>query len=102
MTFDEFKAWLDGFEEAFHEGAPTAEQYKRLKEKLAEVHIPHGIPLAPQYMPKPLGAIRREEWDKYYRSECKLGNMESAAIQPLHDLQSGGKYDECVRMVNDR
>lgn len=42
MTFTEFKCWLEGFEEAFptgypHDGSPSGEQWKKIKEKLAEV-----------------------------------------------------------------
>lgn len=36
MNIREFKAWLEGFEEAI-EGAPTESQWKKLKEKLAQV-----------------------------------------------------------------
>lgn len=41
MTLNEFKAWLEGLEEAFtstyHSGHPNLEQWKKIKDKLAMV-----------------------------------------------------------------
>lgn len=34
MTFNEFKAWLEGYEEAFENGRPSDLQWKRIKERL--------------------------------------------------------------------
>jgi hypothetical protein len=36
MKLDEFKAWFEGFTEGM-EGAPTAKQWKRIKERVAEI-----------------------------------------------------------------
>lgn len=36
MTLNEFKAWLEGFSDAMGD-APTPEQWKKIKEKLARV-----------------------------------------------------------------
>jgi hypothetical protein len=45
MTLAEFKAWMDGFNEAVGD-APTPEQWQRITEKLATVHEP--LPVLPQ------------------------------------------------------
>ena len=45
MTLNEFKAWLEGFEEAI-DGAPTEAQWKKLKDKLATLE-----PDRPAYAP---------------------------------------------------
>lgn len=39
MTLNEFKAWLEGYSEAFTSGAPTAAQWEKIREKLAEVKV---------------------------------------------------------------
>ena len=39
MTLSEFKAWLDGYSEAFTSGAPTAAQWEKIREKLGEVKV---------------------------------------------------------------
>lgn len=39
MTLPEFKAWLEGFEEAMGGKPPTAEQWVAIKEKLKRVEI---------------------------------------------------------------
>lgn len=54
MTFSEFKAWLDGFNEAI-DGAPTEEQWQRIMEKMEQVvpdtrMIPEPVP---QPVPRP-------------------------------------------------
>ncbi len=36
MTPNEFKAWFDGFTEAF-EGSPTKKQWERIKSRVAEI-----------------------------------------------------------------
>lgn len=37
MTFKEYKAWFEGFTEAFDGKVPTKAQWKRIQERLAEV-----------------------------------------------------------------
>ncbi len=37
MTPQEFKAWFDGFTEAFGEKLPTQKQWKRIKERVSEI-----------------------------------------------------------------
>lgn len=39
MTLNEFKAWLEGYEESFQEYGPTTEQWAKIKDKLKEVVI---------------------------------------------------------------
>jgi hypothetical protein len=34
MNLQEFKAWLEGFEESFSASSPSPEQWKKIKEKL--------------------------------------------------------------------
>ena len=38
MTPQEFKAWFDGFTEAFGSEVPTAKQWARIKERVAEIN----------------------------------------------------------------
>jgi len=40
MRSDQFKAWLEGFEEAI-ESSPTKKQWAKIKAKLATVHETH-------------------------------------------------------------
>lgn len=40
MTLPELKAWLEGFIEAV-DGAPTTEQWERLKDRIKNVGVPH-------------------------------------------------------------
>ena len=37
MTLSEFKAWLEGFEEAMGGNPPSAEQWRTIKDKLKKV-----------------------------------------------------------------
>ncbi|WP_176074335.1 hypothetical protein [Brucella intermedia] len=39
MSFNEFKAWLEGYSEAFTDEAPTAEQWAKIVEKLSTVQL---------------------------------------------------------------
>ena len=39
MTLSEFKAWLEGFSEAFTDGIPNADQWAKVQAKLADVKI---------------------------------------------------------------
>lgn len=39
MTLGEFKAWLDGYAEGFGNGAPTPEQWAKVREKLDGVEM---------------------------------------------------------------
>jgi hypothetical protein len=51
MTLNEFKAWLDGYEESFadysqddiFERVPSATQWRKIKEKLAAVQMIPGV-----------------------------------------------------------
>lgn len=42
MTLAEFKAWLDGYSASFTDGAPNAEQWAVISEKLAGV-VPFAL-----------------------------------------------------------
>lgn len=57
MTLNEFKAWLEGFEEAI-DGAPDEKQWRKIKVKLSSVtgakeinihHHDHSNPYRPHY-----------------------------------------------------
>ncbi len=37
MNLNEFKAWLEGFEESFAGGPPTGEQWAKIKDKIASL-----------------------------------------------------------------
>lgn len=37
MTVNEFKAWLEGFEESFYIGYPSADQWEKIKEKIDSI-----------------------------------------------------------------
>lgn len=51
MNIAEFKAWLEGFTEAFPDGkAPTADQWAKIKakiDKMAVVNVLPAVPAAP-------------------------------------------------------
>lgn len=51
MTFSEFKAWLEGFEESFFGAYPNSAQWDKIKEKLDTVEnlsaTPSGVPALP-------------------------------------------------------
>lgn len=52
MTLSEFKAWLEGYSEAFTGGAPNADQWAKINEKLGLVKMVAEI--KPSYAPNPL------------------------------------------------
>lgn len=63
MTISEFRAWLEGFSEAI-DGAPTAEQWEKIKEKIGTIAAPAS---APTYVPYPIAYpyqpnIGQEPW----------------------------------------
>ena len=47
MTLSEFKAWLEGFEEAMGGNPPSADQWRTIKEKLKGVEVVKIKPLRP-------------------------------------------------------
>lgn len=53
MTLNEFQAWLEGYSEAFTSGAPTAGQWEKIREKLAEVKIVKAEQSIPPLLPRP-------------------------------------------------
>lgn len=54
MTLNEFKAWLEGFEESFEDYGPTVEQYKKIREKLDKVVVLKPIEYKPDALPDSL------------------------------------------------
>jgi hypothetical protein len=46
MTFEEFKAWMDGFSEGV-KGSPTKDQWEKIQDKLKEVVAPNPIWINP-------------------------------------------------------
>ncbi len=63
MTANEFKAWLEGFSEAF-DGPPNKEQWKKIQDKASELYepvipnpwyvYPTTIPYTPTYTDYPI------------------------------------------------
>lgn len=53
MTLNEFKAWLEGYSEAFTSGAPTAAQWEKIREKLGEVKIVKAEQSIAPLLPRP-------------------------------------------------
>ena len=54
MTLAEFKAWLEGYSASFKDGAPNADQWEAIKEKIGKVtpvdlspptHLGRGNPI---------------------------------------------------------
>ncbi|KAB2708321.1 hypothetical protein [Brucella intermedia] len=58
MTLNEFKAWLEGYSASFVDGAPNADQWAKINEKLGSVKMVAEI--KPSYAPNPLP--RTNEW----------------------------------------
>ena len=55
MTLSEFKAWLEGFSEAFNGKAPNQKQWAKIQERLGQVDVQETIQIQPIY---PLREIR--------------------------------------------
>jgi len=56
MTLSEFKAWLEGYSEAFTDGVPNADQWAKVQAKLGKIDKivapgSFGIP-TPPFQPK--------------------------------------------------
>jgi hypothetical protein len=68
MTFNEFKCWLDGFNESI-KGAPTAEQWEKIKAKFDTVDLTFPVPnVTPSVWPVTLPALPVSPvfpWEKY-------------------------------------
>ncbi len=87
MTLGEFKAWLDGFSAAIN-GAPTAEQWATIREKLGEVQafplpaVTAPSPYVPSVYPNPftpstLPAMPPPSW----ATTCGAANEAATATQ---------------------
>lgn len=68
MTFGEFKAWLDGFENVFIDKGcrshPNIEQWELIKEKLNEVVVP-TLPVPTTYCPSTWTVPPTDDQGKY-------------------------------------
>jgi len=58
ITFDHFKAWLEGIEELQdEEWTPNASQWRKIREKISSIQIPSIVTYSPntnvQYSPTP-------------------------------------------------
>ena len=63
MTINEFKAWLEGFEEGM-KGAPTKAQWTKVKERLGQVC--DAVPAVPHYVdPYPVWWPYHWQWTPY-------------------------------------
>jgi len=80
MTPNEFKAWFDGFTEAF-EGSPTKKQWERIKARVAEidgkavterVYLDRYWPSYPRYVGPYLGP-HPQPWVTYTTGTTGVG-----------------------------
>lgn len=72
MTFNEFKAWLEGFEASFT-GAPTAAQWKTIKAKLEKVTAPvPAVPASKNVVPS---IWPREPLVRYQQPPAMVGGV---------------------------
>jgi len=62
MTLSEFKAWFEGYTEGL-EGAPTAAQFARIKEKVAQIS---GTPITERVYVDRYVNPWRPYWDRYW------------------------------------
>lgn len=67
MTISEFKAWLDGFSASFKDGAPDAEQWKRIKQKLDMLAVVSGAASINDYRSRWLPSLENVMWAKSIR-----------------------------------
>lgn len=80
MTKDEFKAWFEGYAEGI-ESAPTAKQWKRIKDKVALITgTPTTYPVfIDRYLP-----YQKPYYYPYWGSASQCGNTAQAqlSVQP--------------------
>lgn len=62
MTLSEFRAWFEGYTEGL-EGAPTAAQFARIKEKVAQIS---GTPITERVYVDRYVNPWRPYWDRYW------------------------------------
>lgn len=86
MTPQEFKAWFDGFTEAFDNRVPTKAQWTRVKERVAEID---GKPVTERvfvdrYYPS---------YPSYYWYSAAASTAYSAAASRNNVMLCGSSYD---------
>lgn len=90
MTPQEFKAWFDGFTEAFSEKVPTQKQWARIKERVGEID---GRPVTervfvdrywPTYIPYPSYPLR---WYGYGVATA-MGSAQGGLNQSAFNVQN--------------
>ena len=80
MTLSEFKAWLEGYSEAFTSGAPNADQWAKINEKLGSVKMVAEV--KPSYAPNPLP--RPNEWPPSYERLFLLGGKDKLVADEIN------------------
>lgn len=75
MKLDEFKAWFEGFTEGT-DGAPTAKQWKRIKERVAEID---GVAISyPVYVERYVRPWYPSYWNHITTGALGVGTVYSA------------------------
>lgn len=78
MTFNEFSAWLEGYECSFDNERPTREQWQAIKAKLASIS---------QFKPNALGLVQQlplippASMKAYYGDDERRGALAQADIR---------------------
>lgn len=89
MTPQEFKAWFDGFTEAF-DRLPTKAQWARVKERVAEID---GKPVTERmFVDRYLGpypTIYQATWPCYYRNYGIMGSTGLAGGATITNMGQG-------------
>lgn len=88
MIVTEFKAWFEGFTESL-EGAPSAKQWKRIKEQVAAID---GLPVTPVYIDRYIRQYpyHGPVWTAY---SSALAGSNSAQMQNANTLAAGIGFD---------
>ncbi len=90
MTLSEFKAWLEGYSEAFTSGAPTAAQWEKIREKLAEVKIMKAEQSIAPLLPRPNSWPEQRYQLLDVRGKDRLeANPASPSLKPMTMSTSG-------------
>lgn len=71
MTLSEFKAWFEGYTEGL-EGAPTAAQFARIKEKVAQIS---GVAVTERIYVDKYMSPWRPYWDRFWWSSSSNGDF---------------------------
>lgn len=86
MTPNEFKAWFDGFTEAFEGRIPTKSQWERIKDRVAEIDgksVTHTV-----YMDRYLPSYPYQPWyHRYSGGVCTTNTL---------GLSGAGSYSQAL------